>query len=175
MEDTLALTGRRSQSVINGDVDQCDVFVLAMYRRWGQDAPDAHPYTSYTEEEFHRALDRWQKTRAPEIFVFFKRVDAASEADPGPELAKVMTFRKHLEDTRQVLYRNFDDERTFMNEIDNHLRAYARGELSQADEEPYKVILPLKALEEVNKARAYAEQKALEAKQAQDDVREAFA
>src|SRR4029450_5198015 len=51
-EDTLASTGCRAQSVINLDIDRCDVFVLALYGRWGQDALDANPYTSNTEEEF---------------------------------------------------------------------------------------------------------------------------
>jgi len=59
-EDTLASTGRRSQEVINREIDCCDVFILAMHRRWGQAAPDAQPYSSYTEEEFHRAFHRWQ-------------------------------------------------------------------------------------------------------------------
>jgi hypothetical protein len=82
-EDTLASTGRRNQSVINAEIDRCDVFILVMHRRWGQEAPDAKPYSSYTEEEFHRALERWRKEKRPEIFVFFKRVDAAQEADAG--------------------------------------------------------------------------------------------
>ena len=64
-EDTLATTGRRSQEVINREVDRCDVFVLTMHRRWGQEAPDAKPYSSYTEEEFHRAFARWQKMPVP--------------------------------------------------------------------------------------------------------------
>jgi hypothetical protein len=33
-ENTLAVTGRRNQSVINEEIDKCDIFVLAMYRRW---------------------------------------------------------------------------------------------------------------------------------------------
>ena len=61
-EDTLASTGRRSQGVINREIDRCDVFILAMHRRWGQAAPDAQPYSSYTEEEFHRAFVRWQES-----------------------------------------------------------------------------------------------------------------
>src|SRR3954465_10084430 len=60
-EDALSQVGRRSQSVINQDVDACDVFILVMWRRWGQEAPDAAPYTSYTEEEFYRALARFEK------------------------------------------------------------------------------------------------------------------
>ena len=57
-EDALSQVGRRSQSVINKDIDVCDLFILVMWRRWGQEAPDAAPYSSYTEEEFHRALAR---------------------------------------------------------------------------------------------------------------------
>lgn len=113
-EDTLAMTGRRNQGVINEEIDKCDVFILAMHRRWGQKAPDAEPYSSYTEEEFYRALERWKKDGKPEIFVFFKRVDAASEADPGPQLQKVIDFRKQLEETRQVLYLYFVDRQSFI-------------------------------------------------------------
>jgi hypothetical protein len=82
-EDTLATTGRRSQSVINDEIDRCDIFILAMHRRWGQEAQDAKPYSSYTEEEFHRAIDRWRRTLQPVVFVFFKQVEAGQMADPG--------------------------------------------------------------------------------------------
>ena len=169
-EDTPASTGRRSQGVINQEIDNCDVFILAMHRRWGQDAPDAAPYTSYTEEEFHRAIERWKKEGSPEIFVFFKRVDAPSLADPGPHLTKVMNFRKQLEDTRQVLYRYFEDEDGFANEVDRHLRAYAKGELPKTPTDRDTVVLPLAALEEVEKAKALAEQKAQEAELANDNA-----
>ena len=117
-EDTLASTGRRSQAVINREIDRCDVFILAMHRRWGQAAPDAQPYSSYTEEEFHRAFQRWQKQgrgkpQAPEIFVFFKHIDSASLADAGPQLQKVLEFRKSLEESRQVLYHGFANAAEF--------------------------------------------------------------
>ena len=68
-EETLAVMTRRSQGLINQEIDRCDVFVLAMHRRWGQETPDAKPYSSYTEEEFHRALDLWHRTGSPTIFV----------------------------------------------------------------------------------------------------------
>ena len=156
-EDTLATTGRRSQSVINKEIDRCDVFVLALHRRWGQEAPDAKPYTSYTEEEFHHALDRWKKTGAPEIFVFFKHVDAASMADPGEQLKKVLAFRKSLEESRKVLYRFFNDEKEFAREVDKHLRACAKGEISPVDDKRDVVILPQEYVDEVRKAREEAE------------------
>jgi tetratricopeptide (TPR) repeat protein len=172
-EDTLASTGRRSQSIINADIDSCDVFILAMHRRWGQDAPDAVPYSSYTEEEFHRALERWKKTCSPEIFVFFKRVDAASEADPGPQLSKVIKFRQHLEETRQILYRYFDSSESFLEEVDTHLRAYARGDLPKAEDRDDTVVLPIAALQEVEKAKQLALQKTEEARLANDAAEEA--
>lgn len=153
-EDTLATTGPRNQSVINAEIDRCDVFILVMHRRWGQKAPDAKPYSSYTEEEFHRALERWRKEKNPEIFVFFKRIDAEQEADAGPQLQKVLAFKQELEETRQVLYRYIDDsDQAFLNEVDQHLRAYAKGELSTVDTTRDAVILPLLAIDEVNKAK----------------------
>lgn len=129
-EDILALTGRRNQSVINEEIDRYDVFILVIHRRWGQDAPDAAPYSSYAEEEFHRALERWRRDKAPQIFVFFKRVDAAQEADAGPQLKKVLEFRRQLGETKQVMYRCINDsKRSFIDEIDLHLRAYVKGDL----------------------------------------------
>ncbi len=167
-EDTFASTGRRNQSVINEEIDTCDVFILAMNRRWGQHAPDAEPYSSYTEEEFHRALERWRSSGSPDIFVFFKRVDAESEGDPGPQLRKVIDFRKHLEETRQVLYHYFNSPQSFMNEVDRHLRAYAKNELPKADQQRDMVVLPMIALKEVEKAKAVALQKTEEVKKAND-------
>ncbi|MGI8426825.1 MAG: tetratricopeptide repeat protein [Actinomycetota bacterium] len=153
-EDTLATTGPRPQGVINQDIDRSDVFVLAMHRLWGREAPDAHPYSSYTEEEFHRALERWKTTGSPAIFVFFKHVDPGQMADAGPQLQKVLAFRKSLEDSRQVLYRFFADEKAFTTEVDRHLRAYARGELPKADAAREAVVLPLQYIQEVTKAKA---------------------
>ena len=172
-EDTLASTGRRNQSVINEEIDSCDVFILAMYRRWGQPAPDAEPYSSYTEEEFHRALERWRSSGAPEIFVFFKRVDAESEGDPGPQLRKVMDFRRHLEETRRVLYHYFDSPQSFLDEVDRHLRAYAQNELPKAARRRDMVVLPMDALQEVEKAKDIALQMTEEAKKANDAAEEA--
>jgi tetratricopeptide (TPR) repeat protein len=173
-EDTFASTGRRSQSVINEEINRCDVFILVMHRRWGQEAPDAKPYSSYTEEEFYLALERWKKNDVPEIFVFFKRVDATSEADPGPQLKRVMDFRKQLEETRQVLYHYFEDDQSFVDEVDRHLRAYARGDLPKTDKQRDIVVLPSTAVEEIEKAKAIAIQKASEAKAARDAEKEAY-
>jgi len=171
-EDTLASTGRRNQSVINEEIDRCDVFLLVMHRRWGQEAPDAKPYTSYTEEEFHRALNLWKQHSKPEIFIFFKRVDPASEADAGPQLKKVMDFRKHLEESRQILYRYFDDEQSFSDEIDRHLRAFVKGDLPKTEQNAELVVLPLDVLKRIQEAENLVNQKMREAAEARDAEKE---
>lgn len=173
-EDTLALTGRRNQAVINEEIDKCDVFILVMHRRWGQEALDAQPYTSYTEEEFYRAINRWKSEKKPEIFVFFKRVDAVSESDPGPQLKKVMAFRRQLEETRHVLYHYFTDESSFIHEIDRHLRAYAKDELPKSESKRDVIIFPSSALEEIEAAKTAATENAKAAEEARDAEKEAI-
>jgi hypothetical protein len=149
-EDVLAVTGRRTQSVINLEVARCDFFILALHRRWGQEAPDSK-YSSYTEEEFRLALERWEKTKSPEIVVFFKNVDPASRADPGDELKKVLAFRKALEGGRQTMFRRFSSEVEFAKEIDLHLRAFAKGEWKELDREVGAVDLSQSNIDALNK------------------------
>ncbi len=150
-EDVLAETGRRTQGVINQDVDRCDFFILALHRRWGQRASDSK-YSSYTEEEYERALRRWKKTNSPEVVAFFKNVDAASLADPGRELKKVLAFRKKLENGKTTLFRSFNTETDFAQEIDKHLRAFARGEWKNLDQEKREVDLPKGEVSALTKA-----------------------
>ncbi len=140
-EDVLAETGRRAQTVINQDVDRCHLFILALHRRWGQSAPDSK-FSSYTEEEFERAFNRWQKTNSPKVYIFFKNVDAASLADQGPELTKVMTFKKKLENERHVIYRPFNTETDFGKEIERHLKAFASGEPKTLSQDSREIYLP---------------------------------
>src|ERR1051325_2064916 len=150
-EDIFSETGRRSQAVINQDVDRCDLFILTLHRRWGQSAPDSK-FSSYTEEEFERAFGRWKKTKSPEVLVFFKNVDAASVADPGRELKKVMAFRKKLEKGKHAMYRTFNTETEFGQEIDRHLRAFARGEWKKLDQDTREIDLPKAQVSALSKA-----------------------
>jgi subtilisin-like proprotein convertase family protein len=168
-EETLSTVGRRSQSVINDLVDKCDCFVLILHRRWGQKAPDSK-YSSYTEEEYYRALDRFNKTRAPRIFIFLKSIEAAFMADPGPQLKKVLTFRRKLENTRQVLYRSFDDLNGFRRELDVHLQALIKGKLPALEGASNIVGLSVDSIERVQKAEVEAERLRKEAEEAKREA-----
>lgn len=79
-------------------------------------------------------------------------------ADAGPQLQKVLDFRKSLEESRQVLYHGFANEAEFKAEVDRHLRAFAKGELPPADAPRDKVLLPLAVLAELQKEKAEKEQ-----------------
>ena len=83
---------------------------------------------------------------------------SASQADPGPQLQKLLDFRKSLEETRQVLYHGFANEAEFQAEVDRHLRAFAKGELPPANAPRDKVLLPLAVITKVQKEKAEKQQ-----------------
>ncbi len=176
-EETLSGVGRRPQDVINKDIDSCDVFVLAMFRRWGQRAPDAKKrgFSSYTEEEFYRALRRLEKTKCPTIFAFFKYIDTGEMASPGADLKKVLKFRKKLEQSKQVLWRGFKDEGGFKDEIDKHLRAFAKGETELPTEPIAETLLPDSAIAEMKKLRQKANRETERAEKAEKKAKAAMA
>jgi tetratricopeptide (TPR) repeat protein len=159
-EDKLAAMRVRAQESINADIDRADVFILSLHCRWGQEAPDAKPYTSYTEEEFHRALDRWRKTGVPEVIVLLKRIPPIMMADPGEQLQKVLKFRRELEAKHEVIFREFDNEPQFVEEVKKHLKAYARGDLLPDEKLSGEPILPLEYVTQVTEAKEAARKEA---------------
>src|SRR5687768_2354020 len=128
-ENALATTGRRPQDVINDMIDRCDVFLAVFHRRWGQPSRDTVAATAYTEEEFERAKRRLATTGAPEIFCFFKQVDLASVADPGEQLSKVLEFKRRIEQSHEILYRQFTTAANFIALLKEHLMAFAENKL----------------------------------------------
>lgn len=160
-EDTLSEVGRRPQDEINKDVDRCDVFMLALHRRWGAKAADIpKPATSRTEEEYLRAFGRWKNTESPRIFVFFKKINADLLVDPGQELKKVLAFKRKLEKSGIVLYRNFDDEPAFRSEIKKHLQAVAKPDEPPPVAAPLTPVdMPPDRIKELEKALADSEKR----------------
>ncbi len=102
--------GRRRQAIINRKINECDVFLLVLAERWGQDAEDALPYSSYTEEEFFCALKRWIETGSPDIYLMFKQIDEARRDDPGPQLKLVLQFQEQIHKHNKFWYEKFTDE-----------------------------------------------------------------
>jgi Domain of unknown function (DUF4062) len=138
-EDQLAETGRRVQDVLNQRIAECDLFVLVLHARWGR-KDDNSSYSSYTEEEYETAMSLWRKTGSPKVLIFFKSVPSAQLADPGDQLKPVVAFKKKLQEAGDVLYRSFDNEQQFGEEIDKHLCAYAEDGMMQLAKSPPAVV-----------------------------------
>lgn len=102
----------RPQSLINEEVNTCDYFVLVLWDRWGTppDKDGKGKYSSGTEEEYHIALDCFRNSKLPmkQIVALFKSVEIRQLSDPGPELQKVLNFKKKLEEGREILYKTFE-------------------------------------------------------------------
>ena len=70
----------RPQSIINKELDECNLFYGMIWKRWGMAPSKTGPYTSGFEEEFRRAQKRFNDSGKPELKLAFKAVD--------PELLK---------------------------------------------------------------------------------------
>jgi tetratricopeptide (TPR) repeat protein len=136
-ELTLAGIGR-PQALINNDLAKCDYCILVLWDRWGTPPDNAAKFTSGTEEEFNIAVQCFQDPSKPmrQIVVLFKSVDPRQLSDPGPELRKVLEFKKKLESERGLLFDSFDEISTFRKKLRRHLASWTRdhesGELGKA-------------------------------------------
>lgn len=94
----------RPQGKIDKGVDDCELFIGMLWERWGQPTGS---YDSGFEEEYERALARRKSGDKPEIWLFFKGIDASKLKDPGDQLKKVLSFRDKQRSSKQILYREF--------------------------------------------------------------------
>jgi hypothetical protein len=121
-EDTLP-GAQRPQDAINADLDSADLVVGLLWRRWGQ--PTGHAeYTSGFEEEFERAFQRRTGTGLPEIWLFFKEIEAALRQDPGEQLQKVLLFRQGCEAEKKIFFKQFTTTDDWTRIFRQHLSRY---------------------------------------------------
>ena len=123
----------RPQSIINPDVDQCDLFVGLLWEHWGH---ATGKYSSGFEEEFERARARHQEMGEPQIWLVFKEPRREKLTDPGPQLSDVLTFKEKQTASNEILYFRVNDanewERDFSHWLTDHvLGLYLAGESVQ--------------------------------------------
>ena len=124
-ENTLGEMGeRRAQEVINQDLRECHFFLLVLHTRWGSSPGGG--YTSGCEEEYEEALKCLEAGTMKQMGVLFKAVSPDMLADPGPQLKKVLKFRKKLEKEWSGLYKTFDDARSFEDLLRRYLAHWCR-------------------------------------------------
>lgn len=94
----------RPQAIINPRVDDCDIFIGLLNRRWG--TPTGINSSGF-EEEYQRALERSSSDNRPAIALFFRQLSAEETADPGQQLQQVLAFQKQVREGRVALYQTF--------------------------------------------------------------------
>lgn len=123
-EDTLPGAGR-PQSLINQELDRCELFVGMIWKKWGTPPATRGPYSSGFEEEFERALLRLKDTGKPEIAMYFRDIGSELTVGTGEDLTKigedlnkVKELKKRLERGKSVYYKDFADPY----ELQKHVR-----------------------------------------------------
>ncbi len=127
-EFTLRGVGR-AQEKINEEVRKCDYFVLLLWDRWGSPTGSEKKYSSGTEEEYTVALECYHNINKPmrEIVVFFKTIEPRHLSDPGPQLKKVLDFKRSLEASKAVFFDTFDDLDAFKDKLRRYLAEWVRA------------------------------------------------
>jgi tetratricopeptide (TPR) repeat protein len=95
----------RPQELINDHVRSCDLFVGMLWQRWGQSTGKTD---SGFLEEYSLASELNLGSGKPQIWLYFKSVQDAQLRDPGPQLQKVLDFKKSVRDRRELLSKTFD-------------------------------------------------------------------
>ena len=105
-EETVAGYGR-PQHLINQEVDQCDLFIGMIWKRWGTPPSEGDEFTSGFHEEFERSMARRERSDSPEISLFFKTISKDLLTDPGDDLKRVLNFREKIISEKKILFQNF--------------------------------------------------------------------
>jgi tetratricopeptide (TPR) repeat protein len=114
----------RPQDLINEDVRRCDYLFLILHDQWGHPTGNG-VYDSGTYEEYQVALDCYKtKKTMMDIVVLFKGVPTERLSDPGPQLNKVLSFKKQLEAEHKLLYGAFGNIDDFARQIRRRLQSW---------------------------------------------------
>lgn len=132
-EDTISGLGR-AQSIINAEMDLCEIFIGLIWRKWGTKPDIDGRFTSGFEEEFSLSVEKSVKSGWPNIHMFFKKVDPSQEADPGPDLKKVIDFRQKLQNEKKVLYQIFETPEEFGREVQRILSKFVIEKFKESTE-----------------------------------------
>ena len=125
-EDTVSRSGR-PQDLINRDLDQCEVFIGIMWKRWGSPPSIDGPYSSGFEEEYERAVASRKRSGRPEISLLFKEIEPDFLKDPGEGLRKVEAFKNKIITEKAILFQPFVDLREFEDKIRGCITAYVQS------------------------------------------------
>jgi len=110
--------GGRPQETINKDVEECDVFVLLFWKKWGS---ASGKFSSGTEEEFSIADRRFRKDKVPHLLIYFRDPPPEMMADPGTQLKRVRKFRARIEKEKLYLFKPYSLPSEWREQLESHL------------------------------------------------------
>jgi hypothetical protein len=123
----------RAQADIDKDVERCDVLLGILAERWGTPTGES---SSGFAEEWELARDRYKRTGAPDLWLYFREsASAEGEQAADPERERVRAFRKEIEDQQIAFYKSFRTAAEFTVLIRKRLlrMALERSNLTQAE------------------------------------------
>ena len=142
--DTRPEFGTDAQAVINDQIpNDYDVFIGILWARFGTPTPR---YSSGTEEEFMRALQRRQESGelTPKIMVYFKDAPIPPSKVDIDQLGRVNDFRKYCSDQGGLVCA-FHDEASFQYSLRAHLADLAKSFAAEGLQSPTVVEPPVNA------------------------------
>ena len=124
----------RPQEKINELVRECDYLILLLYDRWGSPTGKSE-YLSGSHEEYCVALECYEAGhKIKNVIVFFKSLTPERMADPGPELSKILDFKRQLQDEKKVYYQEINDIPEFEKHLRRHLADWLCGHEAKPEE-----------------------------------------
>lgn len=95
----------RAQADIDKDVERCDVLLGILAERWGTPTGES---SSGFAEEWELARDRFKRTGAPDLWVYFREPGStAGEEVDDPQRELVRAFRKEIQDQQVAFHKSF--------------------------------------------------------------------
>jgi NACHT domain/Sulfatase-modifying factor enzyme 1 len=131
------------QNLINDYSETADLVVVIFWRRFGSPTTK---FQSGTLEEFTLAKERWEKNGVPQVKLYFRQIDKHSVSDPGPELSRVLEFKKHFESDRTGLFSVFKNPSEFRKKFTQHLFQWIEHRQNETIHIQPSVATPVKSL-----------------------------
>jgi formylglycine-generating enzyme required for sulfatase activity len=129
-EDAIPDAGR-PQEIINGLVEDCDIFVCLFHKRLGTPSGKAE---SGTLEEFLLAYESWRDLKKPHILFYFKDVQISSARDlADPQLLKVLELKEKIESDRLLLFGTFAGPEDFRMKFTGHIKRWIKQNTKPKD------------------------------------------
>jgi hypothetical protein len=143
--------GDDAQAVVNEDIDDYDVFIGIMWRRFGTPTKRAG---SGTHEEFQRAYARWNENRDLPVMLYFcqKPMPVPRSKEEIEQLQLAAAFYRDVSSKGLIV--EYDDPNGFADLVRPHLLlALKRHFLTPADSRTSSVQLPHVAANDLGDAR----------------------